>query len=184
MSNIATADGKKILSRKYAQAFINLYTDSISIDLFEKIKEMEIFLNSRKKAIYFLSIPNIKMETKQKVLNAIFEKFGVKKILEPLIKVLSEQKRLFLINDILRDIRFLYKERKNIITFNVSTSHEISDTDFKVIKHFLETQTNKNIICYHNIDKSLIAGLRLNSSNFLWEYSIRKQCETLRKNFN
>jgi F0F1-type ATP synthase delta subunit len=39
---------------------------------------------------------------------------------------------------------------------------------------------DKNIIATPIIETSLIAGLRLQSNNNLWEYSVRKQIQTLR----
>lgn len=181
MSNI---DNKKILSLKYAKAFVNLYIENISQESFDNIKKLENFFDTHKKAIYFLSVPNIKKETKSKLLNEIFERFKLSDLLLPLVKVLAQQKRLFLIDIILKDIRLLYKEQKNIMTFKVLSSHQINSQDLDIIEKFLEHKTGKKIIYYYNMDKSLIAGIKLQSSTLLWEYSIFKQCENLRKQFD
>jgi F-type H+-transporting ATPase subunit delta len=177
-------DNKKIIALKYAKAFVNLYIETISVESFNNIKKLENFFDTHKKAIYFLSVPNIKKETKLKLLNEIFEKFKLDNLLAPLIKILTLQKRLFLIDEILKNIRLLYKERKNIMTFKVISSHQISKEDLEIIEKFLEVKTGKKIIYYYNLDKSLIAGIKLKSSTLLWEYSIFKQCENLRKQFN
>jgi F-type H+-transporting ATPase subunit delta len=177
-------DNKKIVSLKYAQAFVNLYLEDISQESFSNIKNLEFFFDTHKKAIYFLSVPNIQKETKLKLLNEIFEQFKLENLLAPLVKVLAQQKRLFLIDEILKDIRLLYKERKNIMTFKITSSHQINEQDLEIIENFLENKTGKKIIYYYNIDKSLIAGIKLKSSTLLWEYSIFKQCDNLRKSFN
>lgn len=177
-------DNKKIISLKYAKAFINLYLDTISLDSFNNIKKLEKFFDTRKKAIYFLSVPNIKTETKCKLLAEIFEKFELEKILAPLIKILATHKRLFLIDEILKNIRLLYKENKNIMIFEITSSHQINTQDLEVIEKFLEFKTGKKIIYNYNLDKSLIAGIKLKSGTLLWEYSILKQCDSLRKQFN
>lgn len=181
MTNI---DNKKILALKYARAFINIYIDSINLQSFDNIKKLEKFFDAHRKSIYFLSVPNIKTETKEKFLNQIFEKFELKTILSPLIKILGQHKRIFLIDEILKNIRRLYKEQKNIIIFKISSSHPIKQDDIAIIEKFLESRTKKKIITSHKLDKSLIAGIKIKSSTFLWEYSIAKQCENLRKQFN
>jgi len=66
--------------------------------------------------------------------------------LTPLVKVLAQQKRLFLIDEILKDIRLLYKERKNIMTFKITSSHQIDEQDLEIIENFLENKTGKKII--------------------------------------
>ncbi|MFC1842740.1 ATP synthase F1 subunit delta [Candidatus Dependentiae bacterium] len=177
-------DNKKIITRKYAKAFLNLYLEKISVDLFNNIKKLEKFFDAHKTAVYFLSIPSIKRKTKEKILNELFEKFGLKNLFEPLIRVLATDKRLFLIDEIAKNIRLLYKERKNIMMFNITSSHQLGSQDLEIIEQFLASKTGKKIMSQYNIDKSLVAGIRLQSSTLLWEYSIKKQCVTLCEQFN
>lgn len=175
---------KDIVSRKYAKAFLNLYEDQISVEDFTGIKKLEIFFRDHKKVIYFLSIPNILPETKEKLLGELFQKFNIKTLLNPLVHLLSKSKRLSLIDDILKHIRLLYKERKGIMRFSITSSHEISNQDLEIIENFLAYKSNKTIISTYKVDKKLVAGIRLQSDTLLWEYSIYKQCETLRKQFD
>jgi len=176
-------NNKEIIARKYANAFLNLYVDEISEENFNAIKKLEIFFENHKKAIYFLSLPNINDKEKEKLLSELFEKFGINTLLKPLIKLLFNHKRIFLIHQVLRDIRLLYKERKNIMRFTITSSHQLDNHDLETIKKFLVYKTGKKIISDYKIDKSIVAGIRLQSSTLLWEYSVYKQCETLRKQF-
>jgi len=177
-------NNKNIIAQKYAKAFLNLYEDQVSIQDLNGIRKLEFFFQNHKKVIYFLSIPNILPETKEKLLGELFKEFNLDVLLKPLIHLLSGSKRLFLIDDILKHIKLLYKEQKNIMAFNISSSHEISNQDLEIIKNFLAYKTRKTILSRYNIDKNLVAGIRLQSNTLLWEYSILKQCETLRKQFN
>jgi len=173
-----------IIARKYAKAFLNLFIDEISLDDFQSIKNLERFFQDHKTSLYFLSIPNIKTEKKISLLMELLEKFKLLELLEPLIMLLAEQKRLFLINETLHQIRMLYKERKNIMMFNITSSHDVDASDLDIIEKFLAFKTGKAIMSNYKTDKCLIAGIRMQSNTLLWEYSIHKQCETLRKQFN
>jgi len=177
-------NNKDIIARKYAKAFLNLYEDQISIKHLNNIRKLEQFFYSHKKIIYFLSIPNILATTKEKLLSELFQKFNLEALLQPLINLLSNNKRLFLINDILKHIKLLYKEYNNIMRFAIISSHEMIPQDIEIIEKFLAYKANKTVISTYKIDKELIAGIRLQSSTLLWEYSIHKQYETLRKQFN
>lgn len=177
-------NNKQIVARKYANAFLNLYINDISEENFKAIKKLDTFFDNHKKSIFFLSVPNIENSQKEKLLAELFEKFGVKNLLKPLIDLLFEHKRIFLISEVLKHIKLLYKERKNIMMFNITSSHQLDDQDIEIIKQFLAFKTNKKIMSEYKIDKSIVAGIRLQSGTLLWEYSISKQCETLRKQFN
>jgi len=177
-------DNKKIVAQKYAKAFVNIYLDQISIDNFTNIKKLEAFFNTHKKFTYFLSIPNIKIVQKEKLLQELFEKFNLETLLSPLVHILAAQKRLFLIDIILKNIRLLYKKRNNIMMFNITSSHQLDKESLEIVKQFLAYKTGKKIMYQYAIDKELVAGIRLQSGTLLWEYSIDKQCEALRKQFN
>ena len=177
-------NNKQIVARKYANAFLNLYIDNISEEYFGSIKKLEKFFDSHKKAVFFLSVPNIENKQKEKLLNELFEKFSVKDLLKPLMRLLFAHKRIFLIDEVLKHIRLLYKERKNIMMFTITSSHQLDGQDLEIIKRFLAYKTGKKIVSEYSVDKNIVAGIRLQSSTLLWEYSISKQCETLRKQFN
>ena len=73
----------------------------------------------------------------------------------------------------------LYKNQINSIEFSIQSAQEIDDKQFESIKQFLGRLTNKKIIGIPSVDTSPIAGLRLQSNEYLWEYSVRKQIKAL-----
>jgi len=173
-------ENKKVISLKYAKAFLNIYLDDISLDNFNAIKKAESFFSTHKKSLYFFSIPNISSEKKENLIRKLLQKFNLLELFEPMVKTLIASKRIFLIYDMLKHITRLYKQRKNIMMFDIVSSHELDKDDLETIKTFLSKKTGKKIISKSTIDKTLIAGIKLKSSTLLWEYSIYKQCETLR----
>ena len=177
-------NNRQIIARKYAKAFLNLYLDEVTSDDFNAIKHLAVFFSKHKKSLYFLSIPSIHTETKKEAIDELLKKFKLYHIFEPLVRTLISAKRTFLIYDILKEVVLLYKQRKNIMMFNIISSHQLDDSDVKIIEKFLAIKTNKKIMSQSAIDKELVAGIRLQSDTLLWEYSIYKQCEALRKKFN
>ena len=45
---------------------------------------------------------------------------------------------------------------------------------------FLERNSGKKSMCTFAIDNRLIAGIRAQSTEYIWEYSVRKQLQSLR----
>jgi len=176
-------NNRETIARKYAKAFLNIYIDDISFDQYKAITKLETFFKNHRKVVFFLSIPNITTEEKEKNLYELLSNFKLA-ILKPLIRLLINQKRIFLIDDVLTQIIILYKEAKNIMMFNIMTPHQLEESDILIIRRFLADKTEKIITWKYLKDKKLIAGLRLQSNTLLWEYSIYKQCERLRQKFN
>ena len=177
-------DNKEIIARKYAKAFLSIFIDKISLKDFNTIKKLEKFFSEHKKTLFFLSIPNISSEQKYTLLVKLFKEFETFEHLDSLIRLLLDHKRIFLIKDVLKHIIILYKELKNIMLFNITSSHQLDESSLEILEKFLATKTSKSIISQYKIDKNLIAGIRLKSYTLLWEYSIQKQCETLRQKCN
>jgi len=71
----------------------------------------------------------------------------------------------------------------NLGEHDLTARVKIDNQNLETIKKFLAHKTEKKIISDYKIDKSIVAGIRLQSSTLLWEYSVYKQCETLRKQF-
>lgn len=92
-----------------------------------------------------------------------------------LVKLLATHKRIFLIHDVLKQLCEEYKLRNKITSFVISSSHDLKAEELSEITQFLVRLTNHEIMSDYKIDKSLIAGIRLQSNTGIWEYSIRKQ---------
>ena len=98
-----------------------------------------------------------------------------------IILLLIEHNRSFYIPDVLLWVAQLYKNEINNVEFSIQTAQEINDTHIESIKQFLGHLINKKIIGIPSVDTSLIAGIRLQSNEYLWEYSIRKQIRALQE---
>ena len=97
-----------------------------------------------------------------------------------LFLVLIKHNRSFYIPDVLLYVAQLYKKREGLLDFLIQSAHELTEQNKQVCKRFLATMTGKTIMCRSVVDKTLIAGLRLQSDEYRWEYSVRKQLESLR----
>ena len=104
--------------------------------------------------------------------------FSLPQQLSAIMLLLIKHNRSFYIPDVLFCITQLYKEQINSVMFSVKSAHPLHEKQIEVIKQFLEKSLHKNIIAKPSLDTSLIAGLRLQSSEYVWEYSIRKQLQT------
>lgn len=169
------------LARKYAQAFLNLFMDRLSIDDCLSLVKLKYFFKSHKQALFFLSLHHISLELKMRFIDEIIVKFNLKQEFRKLFEVLLEHNRCHLIIDVLRKICSIYRARNNVILFTISSSYPLEVTSLEILENFLARQTGSTIIGIPQVDKNLIAGIRMQSENYLWEYSLKKQLQRLKR---
>lgn len=167
--------GQTILAKKYADAFLNVFIDKLSYEDMSKISAASDFLVAHHALLSFLTWPVIKTEVKVRSLHELLQKFSLDHPFDKLVALLASSKRLHLINAVLKQIYAIYMKRKNMVHVSITSSHQLHESDLATIKQFLVNIAGTSIIYDYTVDKKLIAGIRLQSDVFLWEYSIRKQ---------
>ena len=168
-----------ITSRKYAQAFLNLFIDSITPEVYAKIIALQAYLRNHRNALIFFSLPHIPMESKLQLLDELGTQFKPSEPVKKLFETLIRHDRAQIAPEVLNKICEYYRARKNIILFDIQSSHELDKQSVALIEKFLAASTGKTITSVQHVNGNLIAGLRLQSDTFLWEYSIRKQMNEL-----
>lgn len=167
------------LAKKYAQAVLNVFNGSLSREDIAQIQNIVLFLETHKKALFFLKLSRIDKNVKLRALEKLFSEVPDKKPFLRLIQVLLDDNRGHLLYQVLRQLVTLYQDTHNIMSFSFTSSHELSEAELDKIEQFLARQTGGDIIYTYSRDASLIAGLRLQSKTVLWEHSIRKQLREL-----
>ncbi|NIH16800.1 MAG: ATP synthase F1 subunit delta [Buchnera aphidicola (Periphyllus lyropictus)] len=105
--------------------------------------------------------------------------FKIKSYEKNFLKILSYNKRLFLLSNIFKEFNFLKKNNKNIIKVILKSSYLINDLQKKIILKFLEKWSFKKIHLKFFIDKSLINGFVIFFPNFTIDYSIKNDLKCL-----
>lgn len=168
-----------LIATRYAQAFLNLFslTDS---DL-ENMEQAIDFLKQHPEIFTFLKIPLLDPQIKRDALEeSVIEKFELPKSFEKMVEVLIAKKRSELLLLVLEQIRTLYQEQHDIQMFQISSSSELTDTQKKVLEDYLSDATHATIETAYDVDTHLIAGIRMQSDELQWEYSIAKQLKKIR----
>lgn len=160
--------------RKYAVAFVNIFLDVLTQNDHDNMLEAEQFLRSQQRILFFLQLPALDKKVKEHGLEILADRFLLPISVRKLLFLLLVHDRAFLIPDVLWYVTELYKERNDMLSITIRSSHELSSEDLLAIERFLVHLTGKVIIYTCAIDKKLIAGIRLQSTTVLWEYSVHK----------
>lgn len=168
-----------LLARRYAQAFLNITHPHLSPTDLRMLVSMAKMLADYKQYIFLLELPFIAHETKTAWVRQLCVDFNISFPLAILVQRLVDDKRVALLPEVIRLFGVLYKKEKKLIACTITSAHELGDQERLIIKQFIERQTGCSLMETYTVNKNLIAGLRIESDEILWEYSIDKQLRAL-----
>ncbi len=167
-------DSRFFLAKRYAQAFLNLF--SLLPEYIEKINASISYFSNHAELFSLLKVPLLDPRLKVNALeDCLISRFALPSEFKQLIQLLVKQKRSYLIADVLKQIVEIYQSRQGIELFTISSCPELGSLQQKTITDFLNDKTHHTIVCQMKLDKNLIAGIRMQSGEHLWEYSVKQQ---------
>ena len=168
-----------IVARKYAKAYMRVFGPELSLPGYQALDQLYSFMGQNRRIPFFLTLASIDASIKMRELQKLFEKFEAPSSLNRLVKVLLDDDRGGLLVQIIKQIILLYEQQRGLGAFMVASSCELDGKEVAAIQQFLERTTDLDILCNYKIDKTLIAGLRLQSDTHFWEYSVRKHLQRM-----
>lgn len=169
----------KLLAHKYASAYAATLGASLTRSEYERLRAFGAFIKKYERSLVILSVPVIADYEKRLALERLSELYELPPSINALWALLIAHKRVQLVPACSEELCLLFEQREGIQRFVVSSSHELDVKSLALIKEYLEHTTGKTVIEEVVIDKRLIAGIRLQSDDYIWEYSVRKQLRTL-----
>lgn len=171
---------QSLLAKKYAKAYLNVFSEDIAVEDIKAVEKFALFLKKSRSAMFLICSVNILHEQKVKVLSKLFEHFNVDRILQKLIVVMLKRNDLCLLPQVLQDVYCLYKDQHDIIDLNIISAELLDEEEEKFFQNFFAKLSGKQLLVSTQIDSSLLAGVRLQSNTFLWDYSVASRLRSLR----
>jgi F-type H+-transporting ATPase subunit delta len=169
------------IAKKYAQAYLNVCGKEHTFEDFCSMWRAAQFLSEHHNLLFYLSLSIINEVDKKRFIDLFFEKFYLLPSLKQLFYLLLKNKHIGLAADILRDIYALYKMQHNIVDLQLISSGDLSEKQIEEIKYFFMQLSGQQAYVHHQVNTSLIAGIRLQTETYLWEYSIAQQLRKLKQ---
>ncbi len=160
-----------LLAAKYARAFQHVYATRLTSNDIDAMQKTIALLAHKKDALSYLKIIPGSLTS---IVDALKNFLAVQNlsVLNGMVDLLASHKRLALLVDIMKALCELYNDEHNKIVFTIISAEELTQKHKKDIHSFLEHHFHKNVTLNYRIDKKLIAGIRIESQDFLWEYSV------------
>ena len=177
------AISQSLSSKKYATAYLNVFHDNLTIDTITNISHAAQFLKNHAVIMVVICAVGGNKKDQIEMLEKVFEYFKVTIPFERLVDVLLKRNDLCLLPTVLLDICHLYKERNNLLDMTIKSAQSLDEQEIEKFEAFFAKHAQKKLLVKTEVDESLLAGVRLQSEVFLWEYSIASRLRSLRQKF-
>jgi F-type H+-transporting ATPase subunit delta len=169
----------------YARAFADVVTAMKnrldSARALQELHSIEALLEESEPLRRVMENPSIPGEQKCAVLDAIAAKLGTTRQARNFIAVLSDNRRLPLLKDILKQLEQELNSRQGFAEVEVSTARQLSDQEKHVLEAEITKMTGKKIKARYGLDAALLGGAVVQVGSTIYDGSVKGQLERLRE---
>ena len=111
---------------------------------------------------------------------AVLDKAGITGITANFLKVLTTNRRLFAVSDVIRTYRALVAKFKGEATADVAVAEKLSDKNLEALKAALKSVTGKDVALNINVDPAIIGGLVVKLGSRMVDSSLRTKLNSIK----
>jgi F-type H+-transporting ATPase subunit delta len=169
------------VSGRYATALFELARDERSIDAVKAdLDRFEAMLSESADLKRLVRSPVFSADTQSKALAAVLDQAGIAGIAANFLKVLTANRRLFAIGDVIRAFRALVAKFRGEATADVTVAEKLSDKNLDALKTALKSVTGKDVALNVNVDPSIIGGLTVKLGSRMVDSSLRTKLNSIK----
>ncbi len=169
------------VSGRYATALFELARDQKSVDSVKAdLDKFTALLNDSPDLLRLVRSPVFTADSQAKALDAVLAKAGISGIAANFLKVLTKNRRLFAVADVIRAFRALVAQFKGEATAEVTVAEPLSDANLDALKAALKSVSGKDVDLNVKVDPSIIGGLVVKLGSRMVDSSLRTKLNSIK----
>jgi len=169
------------VAQRYASALFDLAGDVDAIDAVEKsLDSLDAMIEESADLQRLIKSPVFSAEDQAKALAAVLDKAGVTGLVANFIGLLSKNRRLFVLPEIIRGYRALSAAHRGEMTADVVSAEPLSDDQVAALGEALKSSTGKDVKLNRKVDPALIGGLVVRLGSRMIDTSLRTKLNSLK----
>ncbi len=166
---------------RYATALFELARDQKSVDAVKAdLDKFDAMLADSPDLLRLVRSPVFTADAQLKALDAVLAKAGIGGIAANFLKVLTTNRRLFAVADVIRAFRALVARFKGEATAEVTVAEPLSDKNLDALKAALKSVSGKDVDLNVKIDPSIIGGLVVKLGSRMVDSSLRTKLNSIK----
>jgi F-type H+-transporting ATPase subunit delta len=169
------------VSGRYATALFELARDEKSIDAVKAdLDRFNGMLDQSTDLRRLVRSPVFSSEAQSRALAAVLDQAGISGISANFLKVLTANRRLFAVADVIRAFNALVAKFKGEATADVTVAETLLDKNLDALKSALKAVTGKDVTLNVKVDPSIIGGLVLKLGSRMVDSSLRTKLNSIK----
>jgi len=167
---------------RYASALFELARDAKQFDAVKAdLAKFEDLLGENAELDRLVRSPVFGADEKLKALSAVLDKAGIGGLAANFLRVLTTNRRLSSVRDVIRAFRTLLAQHRGEVTAQVTVAEKLSDKNLDALKDALKFKTGgKDIDLEIKIDPAIIGGLVVKVGSQMVDSSLRTKLNSIR----
>jgi F-type H+-transporting ATPase subunit delta len=170
------------MAGRYATALFELALDEKATDAVRKdLDQFDALVASSPDLTRLVRSPVFDADDQLKALSAILDKAGIKGLAANFLRVITTNRRLFAVRDMIRGYRALMAKHKGEVTAQVTVAEKLSDSNLEALKGALKSVTGgKDIDLDVKVDPAIIGGLIVKVGSRMVDSSLRTKLNSIK----
>ena len=169
------------MAGRYATALFELALEGKAVDQVQSdLKAFDAMVASSPDLTRLVRSPVFAAEDQAKALAAILDKAGIKGTAANFLKVVTANRRLFAVREIIRGFNALVARHKGEVTAEVTVAEQLNDARMNDIRDALKQVTGKDVQVDVTVDPSIIGGLKVKLGSRMVDASLRTKLNSIK----
>ncbi len=168
------------IAARYATAVFEIAKESKAVSKLEKgLDEIQTALESSEEFNALITSPVVSRAEQGQAIAAISKKMGLPPVLANTLSLMAENRRLFVLPQLVDSLRALIAEDKGEVTAEVVSAKALTKTQTEKLAKTLKARVGKDVIINATVDQSLVGGLVVKVGSKMIDTSIRSKLNSL-----
>lgn len=169
------------VSGRYATALFELARDEKSVDAVRAdLDRFDAMLADSAELKRLVRSPVFSADVQLKAISAVLDRAGITGVAANFLKVLTTNRRLFAVDEVIRAFRALVAKFRGEATADVTVAEQLNDKNLDALKTALKSVTGKDVALNVKVDPSIIGGLVVKLGSRMVDSSLRTKLNSIK----
>ena len=170
------------MAGRYATALFELALENKAVDAVKKdLDQFNALIADSADLNRLVRSPVFDADEQLKALSAVLAKAGIGGLAANFLRVITTNRRLFAVRDMIRGYRALVARHKGEVTAHVTVAEKLNETHLDALKSALKSVTSgKDIDLDVKIDPAIIGGLIVKVGSRMVDSSLRTKLNSIK----
>ena len=169
------------MAGRYATALFDLARDANSIDAVQAdLQRFDGLIAESADLARLVRSPVFSADEQLSALSAVLERAGIGGLAAQFIKLVTKNRRLFAVADMVRGFRNLVAQHRGEVTAEVTVAEDIRDDHVAALRNALKAVSGKDVDLKIKVDPAIIGGLVVKLGSRMVDSSLRTKLNSIK----